>query len=108
MATRARPLTEEEEQALEEVGQTHEEGRSIPAPEMVLFTGETALKVRELSELCGIEPQEVIGVALQNLYNTVKEREKAEREGRVTEEKRLEEAAQEPDEPENLDPFRPH
>lgn len=97
-------MTQEEEFALEQLGQSHDEGRTIPAPEMVLFTGETALKVRELSELCGIEPQEVIGVALQNLYELVKEREKAEREGKKPEAK----ASKEPQGSGNQDPFRPY
>ena len=97
-------MTPEEEHALEQLGQANEEGRAIPAPEMVLFTGETALKVRELSDLCGIEPQEVIGVALQNLYELVKEREKAEREGK----KPAEKSASKPQESQNSDPFRPY
>ena len=105
MATRARALSADEEQALDSLGQAHEEGRSIPAPEMVLFTGETALKVRELGEICGIGAQEVIGVALQNLYDLVKKRERDEK---AAEAKRAEDGAREPEDVGNLDPFRPH
>lgn len=105
MPTKARPMTAEEAEALEAMGQAHEEGRALPAPEMVLFTGETALKVRELSDLCGIQPQEVIGVALQNLYELVKERERQEREGKAEE---AQGATRKPQAAKSGDPFRPY
>jgi len=105
MATRARPMTREEEYALDQIGQAHEEGRALPAPEMVLFSGETALKVRELADLLEVDAQEVIGIALQQLYEKVHARMRAEAE---------EEAAADrpgqvvPQAQEGADPFRPY
>ena len=99
-------MTAEEEQALGQMGQAHDEGRSLPAPEMVLFTGETAMKVRELSELCEVEPQEVIGIALQNLYDKVHARIKEEVAGEDTSVKGVKQTVPQP--PEGADPFRPY
>ena len=101
-------MSAEEESALDLLGQSNDEGRSIPAPEMVLFTGETALKVQELADICGISSQEVIGLALQDLYNKVKAREKAEREGVVAEVEKAQKAQEPPQEAESGDPWRPY
>ena len=105
MAQKARPLTAEESDSLEKLGQAREEGKTIPAPEMVLFTGETALKVRELAEMCGIDSQEVIGVALQKLYEEVHARAKEERE--ADDRQTRSQAKQAAGADEGSDPFRP-
>lgn len=105
MPTKARPMTREEEYALDQLGQAHEEGRAIPAPEMVLFSGETALKVRDLSELLEVDPQEVIGIALQQLYERVQARIRAEEEGPPETEETVQGV---PQPPEGADPFRPY
>jgi len=112
MAQKARPMSEEEADALDQLGQAHEEGRVLPAPEMVLFTGETALKVRELADMTKLPPQEVIGVALQQFYDRVHQRAKEEREAAATRGKADDrqiggDASQGSPEPDDRDPFRP-
>jgi hypothetical protein len=68
MATRATPISPEEEIARDAIGQSREAGRSIPSPTMVMFTGETQMMVEELAETLGISPQEVVGIALQQFH----------------------------------------
>ncbi len=108
-------MSQAESEALEQLGQAHEEGRVLPAPEMVLFTGETALKVKELSDLMQVSPQEVIGVALQQLYDRIQESVRQKREeakaaarGETYDRQAGGDASQDQAEPDNRDPFRPH
>lgn len=79
MPTRAVEVSEEEAAAREAIGQAREEGRTIPSPAVVVMTGESLMKVQELAELCGIEEQEVVALALQDLYLKVKQRATTDR-----------------------------
>lgn len=67
-------ISDEERDAREAIGQTRDESRTIPAPTMVLFTGESQMMVDEIAELCGIPPQEVVAVALQDFYAKILKR----------------------------------
>lgn len=82
MTNRTVEISEEEAVAREAIGQARDEGRTIPAPVMVFMTGESMMIVRELAEICGIAEQEVIGMALQDFYRKVKEREATDRQPR--------------------------
>ncbi len=67
-------ISDEEKDAREAIGQARDESRTIPAPTMVLFTGESQMVVDEIAELCGIPPQEVVAVALQEFHAKILKR----------------------------------
>ncbi len=74
---RAISISSEEQDAREAIGQAREDGRTIPAPTVVLFTGETQMVVDEIAELCGMSPQDVVALALQEFHKKVHERARA-------------------------------
>lgn len=79
MVTRAVEISEEEAEAREAIGLARQEGRTIPSPAVVIIPGESLMILTDISNLCGVSEEDVVAMALQDLYLKVKEREKQEK-----------------------------
>lgn len=100
-AERVVEISDEERAAREEIGQLAGDGRTIPSPTLIVFTGETQYELEALAKELELTPEGTVAYALQRL-----KQHQDVLMGRVKPEPQAEPERAKPAEPEKIEPDR--